>query len=179
MKTLKLLILFFFLPLTLYSQTNVDILVSQLDWLVNCSINDWSISQNLSDKNVSFNGNPYDVNFNDSTWSKLKIGENNYDDSCWLRKEIILPDKILGDPVRGKIRLLLSVDDYGYLWINGESKGYFPWDGDFILTENAKPGDKFTLVIKAINTGGPFVYYVQNFKPVTRKNYNSLLKILF
>jgi alpha-mannosidase len=155
MKTLKLLILFFFLPLTLYSQTNVDKLVSQLDWLVNCSINDWSISQNLSDKNVSFNGNPYDVNFNDSTWSKLKIGENNYDDSCWLRKEIILPDKILGDPVRGKIKLLLSVDDYGYLWINGESKGYFPWDGDFVLTENAKPGDKFTLVIKAINTGGP------------------------
>ena len=154
MKTLRLLILYLFLPITMVAQTNVDKLVSKLDSLISGSLDDWKISQNLSGKNISFNGNPYDVNFNDSTWSILKINENNYDDSCWLRKEIILPDKILGEPVRGKIKLLLSVDDYSYLWINGESKGYFPWDGDFVLTENGKPGEKFTIAVKAINTGG-------------------------
>jgi alpha-mannosidase len=154
MKTFRLLFLYLFLPISLIAQTNIDNLVCNLDKLASCSLDDWKISQNLSEKNIFFNGNPYEVNFNDSTWSTLKIGEKNYDDSCWLRKEIILPDKILGEPVQGKINLLLSVDDYGYLWINGVSKGYFPWDGDFVLTENGKPGQKFTLAIKAINTGG-------------------------
>jgi len=33
----------------------------------------------------------------------------------------------LGAPGAVKV----SVDDAGYLWVNGESKGYFAWDGDF------------------------------------------------
>ncbi|OGB66070.1 MAG: hypothetical protein A2Y94_12370, partial [Caldithrix sp. RBG_13_44_9] len=55
----------------------------------------------------------------------------------------------------GFIRLLLSVDDYGYLWVNGESKGHFPWDGEFVLSENAQAGMQFVILIKAMNTGGP------------------------
>ncbi len=86
---------------------------------------------------------------------RLALDERSKFDSCWLRKEIVLPKTFLGTPVTGKIKLLVSVDDFGYLWINGESKGYFPWDGEFILTENGKPGDKFLVAIKAINTGGP------------------------
>jgi alpha-mannosidase len=39
--------------------------------------------------------------------------------------------------------------------VNGESRGHFPWDGDFELTNNAMPGQKFVIAIKAINTGGP------------------------
>src|SRR5439155_24566752 len=50
---------------------------------------------------------------------------------------------------------LVSVDDYGYLWVNGESKGYFPWEGEFELTKDAKPGQTFVIAVKAINTGGP------------------------
>ena len=162
MKFAKIFAIVFIIPVLIMAQTNsskektpVDKLASRLESLSSSSFDGWKISPNLSEKNAAFKGNPYDVNFNDSAWGTLKIGENNYDDSCWLRKEIILPDKILGEPVQGKIMLLLSVDDYGYLWINGESKGYFPWDGDFVLTENAKPGEKFTIAIKAINTGGP------------------------
>jgi len=154
MKTIGYFLIFILFQSIISAQTNVDRLTLQLDSL-SSSYDNWKISENLSDKNTAFNGNPYDINFDDSAWSTLKIGENNYDDSCWLRKEIILPDKILGEQVQGKIRLLLSVDDYGYLWVNGESKGYFPWDGDFVLTENGKPGEKFMLAIKAINTSGP------------------------
>ncbi|NWF91104.1 MAG: alpha-mannosidase [Ignavibacteriaceae bacterium] len=53
------------------------------------------------------------------------------------------------------MKFIISVDDYGYLFVNGENKGYFPWDGEFELTKDAKPGTKYVLVIKAINTGGP------------------------
>ncbi len=156
------------------AQTNVDKLAHQLDSLSSFTFDDWSISPNLTGHNSVFKGNPYDVNFDDSAWGTLKIGENNYDDSCWLRKEIILPEKILGEPVRGEIKLLLSVDDYGYLWINGEDKGYFPWDGDFVLTKDAKPGEKFTIAIKALNTGGPLrllraEIQLESAKPVQQK----------
>ncbi|MHB1685847.1 MAG: alpha-mannosidase [Ignavibacteriaceae bacterium] len=154
MKAIGYFFIFILFQSMLLAQTNVDRLAFQLDSL-SSSYDNWKISGNLSDKNTVFKGNPYDINFDDSSWSTLTIGENNYDDSCWLRKEIILPDKILGEQVQGKITLLLSVDDYGYLWVNGESKGYFPWDGDFVLTENGKPGEKFMIAIKAINTGGP------------------------
>ncbi len=154
-------------------QANVDILVNHLDSLSTIAFNNWKVSPNLSGS-VTFKGNPYDVDFDDSDWGTLKLNEHSSDDSCWLRKQIVLPGKILGKPVKGKIMLMLTVDDYGYLWINGESKGYFPWDGDFVLTENAKPGDKFTIAVKAINTGGPLrliraEILPKNVKPLQQK----------
>ncbi len=85
--------------------------------------------------------------------------------SGWRRKTTRIPagsgkrssflKQSSANPVEGKITFLVSVDDYGYFYVNGENKGYFPWDGEFDLTENAKPGDKFLIAIKAINTGGP------------------------
>jgi alpha-mannosidase len=94
-------------------------------------------------------------NFDDSQWQTVKLNESVYFDSCWLRKEITIPEQYLGETISGKVKLLVSVDDYGYMYINGENKGYFPWDGEFVLSENVKPGDKFLVAIKAINTGGP------------------------
>jgi hypothetical protein len=137
-----LLPFFFFLQLIVFSQTNVDKLAKQLEELGNFSFNDWKISENLSG-GEKYNGTPYDVNFDDSGWKTIALDEVSRFDSCWLRKEIILPKTFLGLPVEGKVNLLVSVDDFGYMWINGESKGYFPWDGDFTLTENAEPGQKF------------------------------------
>ncbi|MDZ7344253.1 MAG: alpha-mannosidase, partial [candidate division KSB1 bacterium] len=93
--------------------------------------------------------------FDDRKWATLKIDEEIYPDSCWLRKEVVLPQRFLGEPVSGPVRFLVSVDDYGYLFVNGENKGHFPWHGEFELTKEAKPGQKLVLVIKAINTGGP------------------------
>ena len=162
MKSLKYFLLIFLFPFIILSQnksdnkneTNVDKVAKKLTFLSTYSYDNWKKSPNLSGGTV-IAGDPTSINFDDSNWGTLSLNEHVTDDSCWLRKTIILPKQILGTPVKGKIKLLLSVDDYGYLWINGESKGYFPWDGDFVLTEDAKPGDKFVVVIKAINTGGP------------------------
>lgn len=135
-----------------FAQTNVDILSNSIDSLTAFSFNNWRMSPDLS---KPIEGNPASFEYDDSEWGILKVDEKNYNDSCWLRKEIILPETILGKHVKGKITFLVSVDDYGYFYVNGENKGYFPWDGEFTLTENAKPGDKFLIAIKAINTGGP------------------------
>ncbi len=164
MKTLKYFYFLFLIPFIAFSQqnnlkdnmiqTNVDIVAKKLSSLSTLSYDNWKKSPNLS-SGTEIQGDPTSINFDDSQWGTLIINQRVTDDSCWLRKEIILPKQMLGQPVKGEIKLLISVDDYGYLWINGESKGYFPWDGEFVLTENAKPGEKFLIVIKAINTGGP------------------------
>ncbi|HSD64979.1 MAG TPA: glycoside hydrolase family 38 C-terminal domain-containing protein, partial [Ignavibacteriaceae bacterium] len=129
-----------------------DKLTNSLDSLTAYNFNNWRISPDLS---KPIEGNPASPEFDDSGWKILRIDERNTNDSCWLRKEIIFPETILGKPVQGKITFLVSVDDYGYFYVNGVNKGYFPWDGEFTLTENAKPGDKFLIAIKAINLGGP------------------------
>jgi len=153
MKLFKILLPIVLLPLVAVSQTNVDRLVGMLDSLTLASFNDWKASPDL--KGYQPQSDPTQPGFDDAGWQTLRLNENIYPDSCWLRKEIVLPEKILGKPVGGPMKLLVSVDDYGYLWINGVSKGYFPWDGEFELTQNAKPGEHFLIVIKAINTGGP------------------------
>ena len=135
-------------PSLLLAQSNVDKLVEQLDFLSSGSINNWKYS-------TDFSGDPTKPGFDDSQWKNLKLDERIYPDSCWIRRDIILPERILGQTVTGKVKFLVSVDDYGYMWIDGQSKGYFPWDGEFTLTENARPGQKITVAIKAINTGGP------------------------
>ena len=146
-------ILLFLLTLPLFAQSNVDRFVRALDSLTLSSYNDWKVSPDLG-KYIP-NGDPTKPGFDDSQWNNLLLEQSIYPDSCWIRKDIVIPEKILGKAVTGPMRLIVAVDDYGYMWINGESKGYFPWDGDFLLTENAKPGEKFTIAIRAINTGGP------------------------
>lgn len=133
---------------TLAAQTNVDKVVDQLDFLSSGSVNNWRYS-------TDFSKDPTAPGFDDSQWKNLKLDEHIYPDSCWIRKEIVLPERILGQTVSGRVKFLVSVDDYGYMWIDGQSKGYFPWDGEFVLAEQAKPGQKITVAIKAINTGGP------------------------
>jgi alpha-mannosidase len=135
-------------------QTNVDRLARTLDSLGTVSFDSWKVSPDLKSLR-SVGDAPARAGFDDSQWSTLRLDQSVYPDSCWIRREIVLPEQILGVPVAGPVRLLLSVDDYGYLWVNGESRGMFPWDGDFELTPNAVPGQKFLIAIKAINTGGP------------------------
>src|ERR1051326_4005735 len=150
-----LLILLFLLPLeSVHSQTNVDKLVRALDSLGTVSFNNWKVSPDLKTFRPG-KGDTTKPDFDDSKWDNLTLNQSIYPDSCWIRKEIILPPLILGKPTGGAVKFLTSVDDYGYLWVNGESKGFFPWDGEFELTRDAKPGQKFLIAIKAINTGGP------------------------
>jgi alpha-mannosidase len=142
------------LPTVLCAQTNVERLWRTLDSLNLASVNDWKMSPDLG-KGGMITGDPRQAGFDDSGWTDLKLNENTYVDSCWIRKEIVLPERRLGEPVHGMLKLLVSVDDYGYMWINGKAKGHFPWDGEFILTEEAKAGERIVVAILAVNTGGP------------------------
>ncbi len=154
MKISRIVLVFLILCGPLRAQTNVDLLSQALDMLTLVSFNDWRMSPDLK-IGPGIQGDPAREGFDDSSWENLKIGQSTYVDSCWLRKEIILPDRILGQPVAGKIKFLVTVDDYGFFWVNGQDKGRFDWDGEFVLTEDGHPGDKFLIAIKAINTGGP------------------------
>ena len=148
MKTILSVIILALCASPLAAQSNVDKLVAGLEFLSKGSLSDWRYSTSVA-------GDPAKQGFDDSGWTGLSLNESIYPDSCWIRKEVTLPDRMLGKPTSGPVRLLLTVDDAGYLWVNGESRGYFPWDGEFELTHDAKPGEKFLIAIKAINTGGP------------------------
>ncbi|MBZ5536328.1 MAG: hypothetical protein LAO31_10270 [Acidobacteriia bacterium] len=154
MKTLRTLLTLLIVCSPLSAQTSVDKLSEALDSLTLASFNDWKMSPDLKAAPV-IQGDPVRGEFDDSQWETLPLGKSLDVDSCWLRKEIVLPDRILGQPIRGKIKFLITVDDYGFLWVNGREKGRFDWDGEFVLTEDGHPGDKFLIAIKAINTGGP------------------------
>jgi alpha-mannosidase len=148
MKMLTVLVLAVLLPIALFGQSSVDKLVAQLESVSKGTLDNWRYSTTSSE-------DPTRPGFDDSKWATLAIDQNLYIDSCWIRKEVTLPERLLGQATSGTVRLLVSVDDYGYLFVNGENRGYFPWDGEFELTKHAQPGQKFLLVIKAINTGGP------------------------
>ena len=148
---MKKALFFVLFPLVILAQTNVDNLVEKLDRLNTAVFDDWKCSTNFSFKIDELS----DPNFDDSQWQSVTLNERLAYDSCLFRKVIELPPYIAGVPVKGSLKFLTEIDDYGYLWIDGESKGYFPWNGEFQLTDNAWPGQQFVIVIKAINSGGP------------------------
>ena len=139
---------------TAWAESSVDRLVTRLSTLTELTYDGWKASPDLRTARIEGDG-PARPEFDDSSWSELRIGESIRPDSCWLRRTIVLPRTYLGRPVGGAARLEVSVDDAGDLWVNGEKKGYFAWSGDFELTPDAKPGDRFAVAIRAINTGGP------------------------
>ncbi|HSQ76734.1 MAG TPA: hypothetical protein VLT13_14320, partial [Bacteroidota bacterium] len=149
-----LLIALVLLPAFLHAQSPVDRLANTLDSLATVSFDAWMMSPDLKTARLE-GANPAAPGFDDSRWERLELGARAYPDSCWLRKQIVLPERIMGNPVQGRIRILLTLDDYGSLWVNGEPRGKFLWDGSFVVTEEARPGDMFTLAIRAVNTGGP------------------------
>ncbi len=129
-------------------QTPADKLADELLFQSSGTLTSWRYS-------TSFAGDPTSSRFDDHAWTSLELNQSLRVDSCWIRKEVILPGALLGMPIGGRVRLLLTVDDYAYLWVNGKSMGKANWDGEFDLTDNARPGQRFTVAIRAINTGGP------------------------
>lgn len=132
-------------------QTNVDKLVEQLELISNATFDNWRYTTDFTLDVQELSRPDYD----DAHWRPLKINEHIYPDSCWLRKVIELPEYIGGLPVQGRIKFLVSVDDYGYFYLDGKNLGHFPWNGEFVLTEEGRPGMRFVILIKAVNTGGP------------------------
>jgi len=154
----------------------IDKICSDLEQQLSVRFDDWKYSTNMIP-------NGWKPGFNDTDWKTLKIQERIFPDSAWLRKTFVIPERILGTPVNGgTIKLLVSVDDAGICWIDGENKGQFKWNGEYILMDNPKPGQKFQVAIKAINTGGPMRLLEAKLdwdavKPLADKVHNYVLSL--
>jgi alpha-mannosidase len=142
------LFLLLLLPKLSPAQTVVDRLTSQLDSLCRISYDGWKYT-------TDFSVDPAKPVPPEVVWKDVKLNQVLTGDSCWMRREIALPAAMLGKPVAGALTLELTVDDYGYLFVDGAARGRFNWDGEFELAGNARPGQKFIVMIKVINTGGP------------------------
>lgn len=89
----------------------------------------------------------------------------------WFRREVVLPERVAGFEIAGsQATLLTNVDDYGEVWVDGELRAPVPGlnvDARALLTEQARPGDRFKVAILAINgpvgqpIGGIFVRYAR------------------
>lgn len=139
------------IAITLNAQSNVDKVTERLVQLSTASYDSWRYTENHSLTVAELSN----FTFDDSNLPLLKLDERIFPDSCWIRKVITLPKFIGGVPVAGPMKMFLEVDDYGELFINGKYLGNIPWSGEYLITEDSKPGDKFVVLIKAHNTGGP------------------------
>lgn len=134
--------------------TPVDRVTATLDTLSTVSFDGWRISPDLKAYHPP-KGDPAARDFDDTAWDILTIGRSVYPDSCWLRRDIVIPPTLLGQPISGRLVFRITVDDYGYFWVNGKYRGRFDWDGEFEVTTDAKPGQRILIAVKAVNTGGP------------------------
>ncbi|MGQ9618455.1 MAG: alpha-mannosidase [Candidatus Aminicenantia bacterium] len=133
--------------LSLYG-SDVDSLIERIQTITDFSVKDWFFTkEKIEDPSMI-------KNFSD--WKPLEFGENLNGNFVWLVGKTKLPQKFLGYKIDGrKLFFKIILDDAGEVWINGKSYGRFEWEGRFPLTESAKEGEDFLIVIKGINYGGP------------------------
>jgi alpha-mannosidase len=130
------------------SGDNLDSLMEKIQSARDFSVKDWLFTKEKIEEPSKI------TDF--SSWKPCKFGENLEGEYVWLRGKVKIPDKYLGFEISGKkLFLNISVDDAGEIWINGKNMGRFEWSGRYLLTESAKSGDEFLIVVKGINYGGP------------------------
>jgi alpha-mannosidase len=130
------------------SQTPVDQLCSRLERQALFPVEGWRFNPGITADGMR-------LDCDDSGWPLIAFNQQFTPDSAWMRASYTVPALILGQKPAGRLEILLEVDDAGILYVDGENKGRFDWNGRFTLSENASPGQHFDLAIKAINTGGP------------------------
>ena len=133
------------------SANRVDDAIAQFQQITDTTVRDWKII-------VSDVPGAEKPDFDDSAW---KVVSPEYDWSlkptAWLRKTIIIPEKVGPMPVAGsRVILRMGLDDIGECYVDGVFRQRFDWDQcHVVLTESARPGEKFVVAVKGINTGGP------------------------
>jgi len=92
---------------------------------------------------------------------------------AWYKVELTLPEKIGSLDIKGTTAVFeIVVDDYSEIWVNGKQMHGFGQTGNgviagyntrnrVVLTENAKPGDLFSIAILGIN--GPLGMIPDNY----------------
>ena len=96
--------------------------------------------------------------FDDSSWEQVDLGFKwwPHDSTGWFRTRIAVPETVNGIPVRGgALRMKAGVDNAAKAYVNGVFKQEFEWSkGDFVLTDNAQPGEVITVALHAVNRPG-------------------------
>ena len=96
--------------------------------------------------------------FDDSEWQAAGLGFQWYphDSTGWFRTRITVPEQVNGIPTRGgAVRMQVGVDNAARAYVNGEFRQEFERaNGDFVLTENAQPGEVITVALQAVNRAG-------------------------
>ncbi len=97
--------------------------------------------------------------FDDSDWEVVDRGYvwDVPNSICWFRRWIEIPKTLGGLPVDGaQIAVRLEVDNGGGVYVNGELRQEtFDWaDGYAVLTESARPGDRFLVAVRGVNRPG-------------------------
>ncbi len=149
MKPLRSLVLgLMFCALTASAQSPVDQLCAQLEKHALFSLADWKFNPRVTADGMQ-------PGCDDSAWPTIAFDQRLTADSAWMRTTYTVPALIMGQPPKGKLEIALEVDDAGVFYVDGQAKGRFSWNGRFTLSEKVTPGQRFSLAIKAINTGGP------------------------
>lgn len=92
---------------------------------------------------------------------------------AWYKVELTLPEKIGSLDIKGTTAVFeIVVDDYSEIWVNGKQMHGFGQTGNgviagyntrnrVVLTDNAKPGDHFSIAVLGIN--GPLGMIPDNY----------------
>jgi len=92
---------------------------------------------------------------------------------AWYKVELTLPEKIGSLDIKGTTAVFeIVVDDYSEIWVNGKQMHAFGQTGNgviagyntrnrVVLTDNAKPGDHFSIAVLGIN--GPLGMIPDNY----------------
>jgi hypothetical protein len=123
----------------------------EIDGLLDSTVNGWRFRQGEAPGAES-------PDFDDSDWELVEVGHqwSPENSTCWYRKRITIPDRINGAPVAGRtVRLRVGMDNEAKAYVNGEFKQQFRWDdGNFLLAENARPGQVICVALYGINRPG-------------------------
>ncbi len=123
----------------------------EMDGLLDSTVTGWRFRQGEAAGAES-------PDFDDSDWELVEVGHqwSPENSTCWYRKRITIPERINGAPVAGStLRLRAGMDNEAKAYVNGEFKQQFRWDdGDFVLTENARPGEVICVALYGINRPG-------------------------
>ncbi len=94
----------------------------------------------------------------DAAWEVVDVGHKwwPHNSTCWYRKRLTIPERVNGIPAAGAtLRLKVAMDNEAKAYVNGKFKQQFTWDdGDFVVVENARPGDTVSVALYGINRPG-------------------------
>ena len=161
-------------------KTTVDRLTDELEKLCTNYLSEWKINTDFGYDGSMQNSSG--VNVDDLNWKNIRLKDKINNNYCWLRKTFFMPRKVLNTSVKGKVVFSIDLADAGCLWINQQCKGYFYKTGNFVLTDNAKPGEKFVVVVEAYNTNATIKfthaeYVFEELKNETQKIKDLILSL--